>query len=683
MKSKSYRCIDLRMKRFRVQNYKNVNDTGWVNCGDLTAFVGKNESGKSAIFRGLSKLNPSDEEEYSGLKEFPRRRYTVDFKKADWPVSTAEFELSNDESLKLSGICPILDKVKNVTCTRYYSWDFEVDFEPSPSFPDVSYKAYLGLLNKWHSTLQKMTAPEGKGRQFAPTKQSLLQLLSQTIQEVGERSPDGDVDKASFDKVANAVMGKITEKWQEKKLKQLIEAIDQFKADLEVDEKVDQAIQWIQNNLPKFIYFFEYNVIESAIHIPNFVQQLKQNPSAPRLRATKCLFEHVGLDIETIQKLDPTQLKETEEVLRKLADERAILMSSASATMTELFSEWWEQREHKFRYQVDGPFFRVWVWDNLDPSEIELDQRSFGMQYFFSFYLVFLVEAEGVHTNSIILLDEPGLHVHGTAQQKVVKFLEKLSEQNQLLYSTHSAFMVDGDHLENVRVVSENKKDGTAEVSEDVWPSDEDSLFPLQAGLGYALAQTLFYSKRQLIVEGLSDYSILKATSEILSKKKMTSLRRDAVIVPCGGISKLFPLASMLLGHEIRVAILLDGDEPGIRKGKEAETRLMVKCLFMNRFADKEKAEIEDLFPETIYLDAIKEAYPDIEMPLEFNEEEKKIQCISKRVKAAFERMGYTFEKWRPARVILDWIQEKPDLIPNKTLTKFESIFKEANKILK
>ena len=62
----------MHMIRFRVQNYKNVNDTDWVNCGDLTCFVGKNEAGKSAIFRGLSKLNPSDGEKYDGLKEFPR-----------------------------------------------------------------------------------------------------------------------------------------------------------------------------------------------------------------------------------------------------------------------------------------------------------------------------------------------------------------------------------------------------------------------------------------------------------------------------------------------------------------------------------------------------------------------------------------------------------------------------------
>jgi predicted ATP-dependent endonuclease of OLD family len=395
------------------------------------------------------------------------------------------------------------------------------------------------------------------------------------------------------------------------------------------------------------------------------------------------LFEHVGLDIGAIQKLDPTQPGQSEEALRKFADERAILMSSASNAMTEKFSEWWEQRKHKFAYKTDGPFFRIWVSDDLDPSEIELDQRSYGMQYFFSFYLVFLEEAKGVHANAILLLDEPGLHLHGTAQQKIVEFLEKLSKQNQLLYSTHSPFMVDPDHLERVRVVYEDEN-GTAKVSEDVWPKDEDSLFPLQAGLGYALAQTLFYSKRQVIVEGLSDYWLLKAINDLLSRKGMKSLRGDTVIVPCGGVSKLMPLASMLLGHDIKLAIVLDGDEPGKQKGKEVQTRLLLKCLFMSEFAKKEAAEIEDLFPEKLYLEAVYRAYPEIKTPFTLNQDEKNIQCISQRVKAVFERNGYgAFEKWRPARVILDWIQEKPDVIPDDTLTKFESIFDEVNHILK
>ncbi|MCS6885512.1 MAG: hypothetical protein RMM17_04070 [Acidobacteriota bacterium] len=82
---------------FRVQNYKKIADTDWITVRNLTAFVGKNEAGKSALFRGLSKLNPSDGEKYDGLKEFPRRRYTNEFKRQDWPVASGKFELEPSE----------------------------------------------------------------------------------------------------------------------------------------------------------------------------------------------------------------------------------------------------------------------------------------------------------------------------------------------------------------------------------------------------------------------------------------------------------------------------------------------------------------------------------------------------------------------------------------------------------
>ena len=81
----------MRMTGFRVQNYKKIEDSGWVKTEDMTVFVGKNEAGKSALFRGLSKLNPSDGAGYDLLKEFPRRRYAAEGKKSDWPVSTAAF----------------------------------------------------------------------------------------------------------------------------------------------------------------------------------------------------------------------------------------------------------------------------------------------------------------------------------------------------------------------------------------------------------------------------------------------------------------------------------------------------------------------------------------------------------------------------------------------------------------
>src|SRR5438445_12700622 len=98
----------MRMSKFRVQNYKKIEDTDWINSADITAFVGKNEAGKSAIFRGLSKLNPSDNEKYDGLKEFPRRRFATDFGREDWPVASVEFRLSPEETTALKGISPLL-----------------------------------------------------------------------------------------------------------------------------------------------------------------------------------------------------------------------------------------------------------------------------------------------------------------------------------------------------------------------------------------------------------------------------------------------------------------------------------------------------------------------------------------------------------------------------------------------
>ena len=83
-----------------------------------------------------------------------------------------------------------------------------------------------------------------------------------------------------------------------------------------------------------------------------------------------------------------------------------------------------------------GDYLRIWVSDDLDPSPIELDQRSQGMQYFFSFYVIFLVEAKGAHADSILLLDEPGLHLHGTAQEKIVEFFDTLAKGNQTLYKS-------------------------------------------------------------------------------------------------------------------------------------------------------------------------------------------------------------------------------------------------------
>ncbi len=673
----------MKLVAFRTQNYKKIRDSGWIAVRELTVFVGKNEAGKSALFKGLSKLNPSDGDKYDGLKEFPRRRYTDEFKKQDWPVASAKFELDESEQDDLAEIAPELKQVTHVLCTRHYSWTLDVEFQPLPSVSPLNRSDFLAGLEDIEESIRNLTASKGKGDALGQMKNSLLQKINQLKSRQGSRSYDEKVPISEVQQLVDAIATQTNERWQKEMLAPVHQSAQEILQRAKSSEQIQEAKKWVENNLPKFIYFDRYDVIDSAVHLPTFVQQLNNNPSAPKVRTTRCLFEHVGLEIKRLASLGQHQPGQgPDEQVRRYVDERAIHFSSASSAMTEKFQDWWEQRRHKFRYQADGDYFRIWVSDDLDPSEIELDQRSLGMQYFFSFYTVFLVEAKGQHQKTILLLDEPGLHMHGTAQAKVVKFLEKLSQENQTLYSTHSPFMVDADHLERVRIVYE-AEDGTTKVSEDVWPRDKDALFPLQAGLGYQLVQSLFIGKRQLIVEGITDYWILKALDQALKQKEMEGLRPDVVIVPSAGVSKLLPLASMLIGHDVHVVALLDGDEPGRKEGKKLTENLLVgekgRCLFIGDFVGNSQAELEDIFPEEVYLTAVEEAYG--LQNLSLDKEEENISGVVNKVKALFERKGYgSFDKWRPAEKLRDWLFTQPDRIPGQVYDTAVKIFEAVNK---
>jgi predicted ATP-dependent endonuclease of OLD family len=676
----------MKLKEFRVQNYKKVRDTDWVTCRDLTVFVGKNEAGKSAIFRGLSKLNPSDGEKYDGLKEFPRRRYTDEFSSQDWPVASARFELTDDERAELAELCPELDQTSEVECTRHYSDRLNVGFLPAVEKAPPARREFAQVLEDALKQVRELVAEDGKGEAVGAIKTAIGNALEPVrTAQAKLKSPQAQqaVPRTEIEQALNHVAGQANEAWQKTLLQPIAALFEGLIVRAKAGEGLDAARKWVEENMPRFVYFDRYDVIDSAVHLPTFSQQLNGNPSAPKLRTTRCLFEHVGLDVKRLASLGSHQAGQgPDDQIRRLIDERAIHFSSASNAMTEKFATWWEQRRHKFRYQVDGEYFRVWVSDDLDPSEIELDQRSQGMQYFFSFFIVFLVEAKDAHENAILLLDEPGLHMHGTAQAKLLEFFGRLAQENQTLYSTHSPFMIDGDHLERARVVHE-ATDGTTKVSEDVWPRDKDSLFPLQAGLGYQLAQSLFVSKRQLLVEGITDLWLLKAFDHALRVKGMETLRDDLVIVPCAGVGKLLPLASMLLGHDVEVAALLDGDEPGRREGKKLVEKLFVgnssRCLFVGDFLHHNGAELEDIFPEDYYLSAVGTAYS--KGKLKLSAEEKKIPGIVDRTAAMLERLQLgRFEKWRPAAALRDQIVAKPDDVPEEVLRVASEIFRAVNR---
>ena len=242
------------------------------------------------------------------------------------------------------------------------------------------------------------------------------------------------------------------------------------------------------------------------------------------------LFKFVNLEPKEILELgkdyaeekrrrgyDPT--KEEIDKSDKAKEERSILLQSASTKLTSDFKKWWNQGEYKFRFEADGDYFRIWVSDSKRPAEVSLELRSTGLQWFLSFYLIFLVESQEAHKNAILLLDEAGLTLHPLAQRDLAKFFNNLSQTNQIINSTHSPFIVDTNNIDRCKVVYMDK-DGLTVASDNLRQSNdslnEKSIYAVHAALGLSVSDVLLQGCKPVIVEGPSDQIYLNAIKQIL-----------------------------------------------------------------------------------------------------------------------------------------------------------------------
>ncbi len=448
-----------------------------------------------------------------------------------------------------------------------------------------------------------------------------------------------------------------------------------------------------KKHLPVLIYFDRYGVLDSAIYLPRFVQDLTEHPTSSRVRTINAMFKHVSLSGQELLNLGQSKAEAarikgetvTPEMIsedRAKKDLRAIKCNSASIDISQRFSTWWKQRRHTIRYDVDGDFFRIWVADDRRPDvELELESRNQGFQWFFSFYLVFLVESEEGHKDSILLLDEPGLQLHPTAQQELIAFCEALSEKNQLFYTTHSPFLIDGEHLERVRPVTEDAT-GHSRITIGGWPADRETIFPLQAAAGYAMVRGLFKHKKNVLVEGMSDYLYLHGLSLLCNATGRNGLPEEIYVTPCGGAKMVGTIASLFLGQDVRPLILLDSDEAGRARRDALMKELYVGHLdqvimlgdVLGIAAD---CEVEDLLGDTIVLAVVSTL---LDRSIILHKEDRAKPTVVDRIKSATTRLGLELpDGWKAEvarRVVTQWATSKPDTIAADVLDRAQTLFK-------
>jgi len=387
-------------------------------------------------------------------------------------------------------------------------------------------------------------------------------------------------------------------------IEEALEPLPTGATDLSMHKK---AHDFIIQRLPTFVYMDEYRAFRGTA----MLDQTKQRKDGKtETEEDKTILAILSLSGLTLDKL----VAQGEEGDREL---RRYDLSDGAATLMRQIKNHWGQLRYELQFDADGQQFFTFVKDERDRALIKLEERSKGFQWFFSFDLLLMHETKGALKGCVILLDEPGLHLHPEGQTDLLTRLEAYAEGNTLLYTTHLPFMLDLQHPERMRVISETDTQGTC-VTEDLARSQPAGRLTLQASLGIGAKQSYLVSEQNLVVDGVDDYWILAALSNLLKRSRQEGLPEYVRVTPAGGAAEVTYIATLMTSHTLEVVALYDTDDAGNtarnsfvekwlgRYGTSRATALSLGPAVGVRGRD---FSIEDVFPDDFYLTYVSETY--------------------------------------------------------------------------
>lgn len=662
----------MQLKAFKVKMYRPVLDSDWIDVDDITVIVGKNESGKTAILRALHKFKPFKSEPYSLEREWPRGHRKE--RSTEAVVVQTRFQFSDVEADEIAALFHSHQKPLGIEISKNYKGNYNFEML-SKDFPIQALKDYtisqLGVrvcTNAASSEELKNTTAQIKDSMIRIIEKEGLTALSAKTNDFKPLLDSAIQEANEHDKVDVINLKKAIE--------EIITAANPEPIQKQVNEIVSK---WV----PVFIYMDDHKPFQGIAYLDQLKQRKDNGQLSDQDKTFLMILEMAGLDFETEVKRSNVQDKE----------QRMLDMNDASLSLTSQLADHWSQRRYQVRFEADGNHVIVFVSDELQPALVPLNERSKGFQWFFSFDMTFLYETKGTFKNSVILLDEPGLHLHAAAQRDFLKRLKEYAKGNQLIYSTHMPFMIDMERLDNIRVCTESKGQGT-KVSSDFYTADEHARFPLQAALGLSISQSLFVGQYNLVVEGITDFWLLSTMATILRSEGRESLNSNIVITPSGGATKAAYVGTMLKGQKLNVVVLLDSDPEGKRVAEGLIKQWIMKdrhvLLLGQGIGRTEESSLEDIFPAEFYLDFVNQSYskelagkPLTLIEINTNKHPQIVYRINDALKLRGFKPnsdGWAFNKGRPAKLMLSELPKRSSAdIPESVMGGFEQLFRSIN----
>lgn len=651
----------LTLTKAQVWKYKCIDDSTPVTLANkVTVLVGKNESGKTAFLEALHKALPLDAARYNYVADYPRKELVSyrpqhdakNYQKVVELTFRIEKELADKINKEVFGGTEIVPSGATFTRATTIANTSTIGFH-------INDKAALAALQKQLGDL------EHKDEVFA-TASSLPDVLAK-IEGLGL--------------AADSKLAIFAAQWRARAVKPSGWGF--------VDGHIWQ--NYLSSALPKFLYFDDYKLLEGKVNLPTLQQREEANQLTDADETAQGLLQLAGTNLQELMSDEGYETAKAK-------------LEAIGLNITQKVFEFWKQNQDldvEFDLKTDakdvspynhGINLYIRIKNRRHGVTVPFDQRSKGFIWFFSFLVWFDAVQSRAETEEalVLLLDEPGLNLHALAQADFLSYIRELSEQHQIIYTTHSPFMVDSARLEDIRVVEDRVKEGT-KLTSDLAGSSNESVFPLQAALGYSIAQNLFIAKKNVLIEGPTDLIVLQHVAALLEAKGKVGLG-DAILVPVGGLDKLATFVALLGSNKLKLAVLHDRAsaphqklEDLIRQKLIERKRVLDFAMFLD--TSPSEADLEDLLPPEAYISAFNTAYSrELNGVNLVSTELGAHPRIVERINHWLKAKGITllkdggFNHYRVGQAILPLLSIST--MKTKELNRFEHLFKRIGEVL-
>jgi hypothetical protein len=634
----------------RVTYYRSAEDSEEFTVEpDVTCLVGKNESGKTNIAQALFRLNPVEPASFDEIIDFPARMTAKrkNFKDGETiPVVVATFRYEDGELAEIEA---------DVGPGALISPEFTVTVGYRTDRKTISHHYNEAAIARHLRSGLDLGATAAQAVEAATDVAGLLKALEELPEPTS---------------ATNELVKRISE-WRRQSVGHYL--IDQYAVPM----------------MPQFVYFADYDTMPGKVSVPDLIRRHDQGALTRGERALLGLLDMAGVSLEDFSKTD-----QHERLIRELEN-------SGNAISDEVFEYWTQNQDLSVKLSVhppeegapaplnEGPILFIRVDNHRHRATVPFDERSRGFVWFFSFLAYFSKLEEGRASNLILLLDEPGLSLHARAQQDLLRLIdERLAPDHQVIYTTHSPFMVSPGRFHRVRTVVDHEKGGS-KVSAEIFKADDDTVSPLLTAMGIEMTQTLFIGEHTLLLEGPSDLIYLDVLSDLSESRQLAGLDPRWVKTPIGGSGKLSTFVTLLGANKLHVAVLIDSstkDTGAVKRLRDNGQLARNGLVEISEFTGGGDADIEDLFERDFYLELVNRAYAsELSQPITRADLSPGDPRIVRVIEGYFRQHGIAggkFNHYKPAALLLREQATMAPMIADTTINLAASLFARLNGLL-